>query len=586
MQSCPRCSTSVIDENRVCNNCEMSMEQVICPSCTTILEMEADICDSCGYYLNREFIVITEENLENEQLINNRYRVLDNEEKLIKDTLPNYQTFYSTPVKNSQLLDIYKRLSKHSAIPRIFDAFCFNEHDFILLQQVKDNYGQDYRNIREAWADITDREKLQLLRDWAALFQILEKENTVSSVLNLQNIFVDNDINLKLKIINIDAENSFSIKNLGELWLSLMFAPNTSFLEYSKYKVGEITKHLVDGKIESTDELFKKLDALLEKPVSEVIHFAATNVGKKRMNNEDNFYAATIDLKENGINRIYNGNRGIYVVCDGMGGHESGEVASATAVSSIRTSILPALAFSLGYEDIKKLLEDAIINQANESIYQINEAQKRQLEKRMGTTIVIAVVIDNKLYTAHVGDSRIYMINKDSIEQVTEDHNVAMKNYRDGIGTLEDAINNTKTHWGKVLTQALGPKGSEFIYPEVNYFNLKEDSYLILCSDGLTDMVPLENIEASARENWEEPQKVVEQLIEKANNNGGRDNITVIGVKISMLPPVFPIIDYSELFYSSEIDVNDEIMEMVDSQEKNIEGLNIDPEEKAEEYSV
>jgi protein phosphatase len=577
MQTCPRCATTVIDSNKECNNCGMSMEQVICANCANILDKEADFCDSCGFYMNREFQVVTNAKLNNEQLINKRYIVLDSDENVLKDTLPNLHTFYSTPVSDTGLLELYKRLAKHVSIPRLYDAFSFENNDFLVLRLNKDNYGQSLRNIKEAWVELTDREKLQLLRDWAGLYQILEKEKALSTVLDPYNLFVDDDITIKVKHIKTDSADDTSLSRLGALWSSLIFVSGTPSIDLSHYKVGEVVRYLNEGKLNSLEDLIKRLDELLEEPVADIVHFSATNVGRRRMNNEDNLYAATLDLKEHGINRIYNGKRGLYIVCDGMGGHESGEVASATAISSIRATILPSMSFSLGFEDIKKLLEKSITTQANDAIFQINEEQKRTQEKRMGTTVVLAMVIDSKVYTAHVGDSRMYLITGDAIEQVTEDHNVAMKNYRDGMGTFEDAINNTKTSWGKVLTQALGPKSSETIYPEINTFNLKEDSYLILCSDGLTDMVTSENIEKIVRDKWDDPKQVVNTLIETANNNGGRDNISVVGAKISLMPPLFPPVDYSEVFYNNEIDMNNEIIEMVETQEKALEGINMEP---------
>jgi len=555
------------------------MEQVICSNCSNILDMEADLCDSCGYYLNREFIVISDARLPNDQVINKRYRVLDSEENLVKDILPNVQTFYSTQVANTSMLELYRKLAKHPSIPRLYDAFSFENNDYLIINLNRDNYGQSLRNIKEAWIDLTDREKLQLLRDWAGLYQVLEKEKALATVLEPYNLFIDDDINLKTKQVILDTTEEEGLAKLGNLWTNLLFIPSTSTLDYSHYKVGEVIRYLNEGKLTVLEDLIKRLDELLEEPVTDIVHYSATNVGRRRMNNEDNLYAATLDFKEHGINRIYNGKRGLYIVCDGMGGHESGEVASATAISNIRAAILPSLAFSLGFEEIKKLLENAILVQANDSIFQLNETQKRQMEKRMGTTVVVALVIDNKVYTAHVGDSRIYLVNSDTIEQITEDHNVAMKNFRDGVGTFEDAINNTKTSWGKVLTQALGPKKSESIYPEINTFNLKEDSYLILCSDGLTDMVTSENIAKIVRDNWDVPKQVVNALVDTANNNGGRDNISVVGAKISLMQPLFPPVDYAEVFYNTESDMSDEIIEMVETQEKAMDGINMEPEE-------
>ena len=108
--------------------------------------------------------------------------------------------------------------------------------------------------------------------------------------------------------------------------------------------------------------------------------------------------------------------------------------------------------------------------------------------------------------------------------------------------------------------------------------NLKEESYLILSSDGLTDMVKDESIHNIVNEHWTSPKNIVNALIEAANNNGGRDNITVVAVHLKPMPYLFPPSDYAEIFLNNELKMNDEIVEMVETNEKPLEGLNIDPD--------
>ncbi|MBC7472791.1 MAG: protein phosphatase 2C domain-containing protein [Candidatus Sericytochromatia bacterium] len=578
MQKCPQCLNTVLDEQNECNNCQFSMEKTICPSCSSVISIGLDLCDSCGQYLSRELVVISNNKLTDNKVLSARYLVLDSSQNIVKDTKPNFQTFYSNPVVDVELLNKYKSLAKYNSTPQIYDSFNYESNDYIIIYPTKDNYGQDLRTINEIWSELTEREKLQLLREWANLYQDFEKNKVVSSLLDHYNICVDQNLNLKIKLLKSDNDTSITLKNLGEAWSKLIFSPGVSFLEYSKYKMGEIVRNINEGKITDINELIKKLDTILENPVTDLLHSALTHPGKKRKNNEDNFYASTLDFRDQGINTTYRGKKGLYIVCDGMGGHESGEVASAKAVSETRAALLPSLCFSLGQEDISELIKSAIVNQANESIFQLNEKQNRKSEKRMGTTIVTAMVLDDKVYVAHVGDSRIYMVTKNSIEQVTEDHNIAMKNYRSGLGTLQEAMNTASTAWGKVLAQVLGPRGADSVEPDINMFNLKEESYFILCSDGLTDMVKNDKIHQIILDNWQEPNIVTNKLIEAANNNGGHDNITVVSVLVKLKPALFPPYDYAEVFFNNELKVHDEIVEMVDINESSLEGLNVDPE--------
>lgn len=384
-------------------------------------------------------------------------------------------------------------------------------------------------------------------------------------------------MNIKIKVLTKDEEKIYTLKDLSNTWSQLLFPPNSSFLEYSKYKVGEIIKNINDGKIDNTDLLIKKINELLQMPVTDLHHSDSTHPGRRRNNNEDNFYASTIDFKEDSINTVYKGKRGLYVVCDGMGGHESGEVASAKAITEIKSTILPSLCFNIAFDDINSLIKTAIVENANNSIFQINEEQNRKLEKRMGTTVVMSIVIDDKMYIGHIGDSRIYMVTKSEIKQLTEDHNVAMKNYRDGYSTYEEAVKTASTQWGKVLTQALGPRSGESLEPEVNFVNLKEDCYIILCSDGLTDMIEDKDIFDIVNQNWQNPENVTSVLTETANNNGGRDNITLVAVNVKIMPKLFPPYEYGDVFYDREADFSSEMIELVDTNEKSMDTINVLP---------
>lgn len=578
MQICPSCSTYVIDDAENCTSCGVDMNKILCPACSTVLDIGADMCDSCGQYLNRELFVISQSFLKDDSIINNRYTVLNSQDKVVKDNKPNHQTFHSEPIKDKSLSDLYKKLSKYNSVPQLYDAFSYDENDYIILKAIKDNYGQDLKTIVEVWVEISEKEKLQILRDWAGLYQIFEKEGVLTSILDNYKIFIDENMHIKIKYLIQDEEKIISIKDLANNWIKLLFPPNASFLEYGKYKIGEIIKSINDGKIADIDTLIKKINQLLETPVTDLYHSAMTHSGKRRTNNEDNFYATTFDFRENSINSVYKGKRGLYIVCDGMGGHESGEVASARAVSEIRSTLLATLGFSMGFDDLSQLIRTAIVDNANDSIYQLNEQQNRRLEKRMGTTVVMSLIIDDKMYISHIGDSRIYLITKTEIQQITQDHNVAMKNYRDGYSSLEDSIKTSLTQWGKVLTQALGPRDGNTLEVETNFINIKEDCYVILCSDGLTDMVKDEDILKIVNDNWQNPDLVTSSLVDQANENGGRDNITVVSVNVKLMPKLFPHYDYADIFYERETEFSNEMIELVDTNEKSLDAINVLPE--------
>ncbi|MFN8576436.1 MAG: protein phosphatase 2C domain-containing protein [Candidatus Sericytochromatia bacterium] len=578
MQICPSCSTYSVDELQNCSNCQMSLDKIICSACSTVLDINADICDSCGQYLNRELYIITSSELKDEMDLHGRYQVLNAFDKVVKDKKPNHQTFSFEMPKDKTLSDLYKLLSKHDSVPQIYDSFSYNDNDYLILRTIKDNYGQDLKSLPEIWVEISEKDKLQILKEWSELYKLFEKQSVLSSILDIYKIFVNDNMNIKIKFLIQDEDKAYNIKDLSNTWSQLLFPPNSSFLEYSKYKVGELIKNINDGKIDNIDSIIKKINELLQMPVTDLQHSSSTHPGKRRNNNEDNFYASTIDFKEDSINSVYKGKRGLYIVCDGMGGHESGEVASAKAITEIKSTILPALCFNIGFDDINSLIKTAIIENANNSIFQMNEEQNRKLEKRMGTTVVMSMIIDDKMYVSHIGDSRIYMITKSEIKQVTEDHNVAMKNYKDGYSSYEEAVKTAATQWGKVLTQALGPREGDSLEPETNFISLKEDCYIILCSDGLTDMVKDNEIFEIVNNNWQNPDTVTNKLIDTANNNGGRDNITLVAVNVKVMPKLFPHYEYGDVFYERESDFSNDMIELVDTNEKAMDAINVLPD--------
>ena len=231
---------------------------------------------------------------------------------------------------------------------------------------------------------------------------------------------------------------------------------------------------------------------------------AATNVGKVRSNNEDSYYIPSSDDKE------------VFILADGMGGHLAGEKASCLAVSIISEYLNKTEINS--EEDVEISIIKAI-EQSNKEIFRLSEDN---IEYRgMGTTVSLMYIFGEKLLFSNIGDSRIYEIDENSITQLTKDDSFV--NYLLEIGeiTEQEAIDHPKKN---VLTKALGT--SENIKAKVEYDDFKKGVKYLLCSDGLTNMVDIEEIKKIVNENPIEIAK--DMLIEKALLNGGVDNVTLI----------------------------------------------------------
>ncbi len=268
--------------------------------------------------------------------------------------------------------------------------------------------------------------------------------------------------------------------------------------------------------------------------LQDLTYAGKTDVGMQRDRNEDDFVAIFQTRSINGKSQISDrSRRGLFVLCDGMGGHEGGEVASAIAVNSITDQFRPFWVDTLPGE--KKLNE--IICNANQAIFSKNENEKRQALGRMGTTLVVLGIHDLDVVIAHVGDSRIYKVthspNLESIlepklEQITRDHEVLNQLLDLGVEP-EVAQSRPDAHQ---LTQALGPHSSDCLEPAIAFFVLTEPTLFLLCSDGLCDndvvddnwrshLLPILNKEVDL-------QTGLDRLIELGNNVNGHDNLTAI----------------------------------------------------------
>jgi len=260
-----------------------------------------------------------------------------------------------------------------------------------------------------------------------------------------------------------------------------------------------------------------------------------TDIGRQREHNEDYFGIETqIEKQENVLGKTLKA-RGLYIVCDGMGGHAAGEVASALAVETLQEYFKTHWTEPEALPDRETILQGVLA--ANQKIYDINQHNERSGSGRMGTTLVMALVQDTHLAIAHVGDSRIYRVTrKRGIEQLTIDHEVGQREIKRGVEPA-DAYARPDAYQ---LTQALGPRNSKFVKPDINFFDLNEDTLLLLCSDGLSDGNFLENHSQthlvpliSSKANLE--QGLIE-LIDRANQQSGHDNITGLIARVKVRP--------------------------------------------------
>ena len=241
-----------------------------------------------------------------------------------------------------------------------------------------------------------------------------------------------------------------------------------------------------------------------------IIAYAKSDIGKAREMNQDAYY---ISEPSSPIK--------LYLLADGMGGYKGGEIASNLAIKCAKSYI------ENNFKDVAKDRDSLIqlvassMEYANMVVYEKSKEDK-ELEG-MGTTLEVCLIYNNKAYIGHVGDSRVYRIRKEFIRKLTHDHSYVQKLVKDGTITEEEASHHPKKN---MLMKALGC--TAFVEPDVTVKGFIKDDIILICSDGLTNMIEDKEIYEIIKK---EGTLAAEKLVEKANENGGYDNITAIVIR-------------------------------------------------------
>src|SRR5437016_11445853 len=246
--------------------------------------------------------------------------------------------------------------------------------------------------------------------------------------------------------------------------------------------------------------------------------YGLTDVGRQRQHNEDTFLVAD-EAK-------------LFLVADGMGGHAAGEIASKIAVDSISEFIVHTKeddgTWPHAYDEHYTRTTNRLMAALRMANTRVLEAMRKDAKLRgMGTTVVAAMADDGKFSVAHVGDSRAYMIRNGKISRITNDHSWAYEQVQAGMLTEAEA---EKHPLRNVITRALG--GALSVNPDASEVEVRSGDVYLLCSDGLTGMVPEDEILRVVTESEDDLQKACQTLIDKANERGGLDNVTAILVKV------------------------------------------------------
>ncbi|MBE9220005.1 PP2C family protein-serine/threonine phosphatase [Dolichospermum flos-aquae] len=413
-------------------------------------------------------------------------------------------------------------------------------------------------SLDDAWTEASSIRQIHWLWQIANLWQPMDIQGVVSTLLDPDVLRVEGVL-VRLLELRFDRENTPTLSQLGEFWRQLLKNAKPNIAPF----IQELCQLLMDGKINSSSQLIQILDQGLKQlerfQTTTIKIYTKTDSGPVRPRNEDACYPSRDTL----ITKPPQDNA-LAIVCDGIGGHEGGSVASNLAIETIVQEVKELTSVTENQINPSLILYklEQVVATANDKISQQNDSEHRQGRQRMGTTIVMALPMAYEMYITHVGDSRAYWITRHNCHQVTLDDDVASREVRLGYSLYREALQHSGSG---SLVQALGMSKSTSLHPTSQRFIIDEDAVFLLTSDGLSDFDRVE-------ESWESEilpilsdkktiENVGQRLIEIANTKNGHDNVTIALVHYDVKysePDITITVDISQVLADTELDPLDD----------------------------
>ncbi len=381
--------------------------------------------------------------------------------------------------------------------------------------------GQLMPELVSAWQTAPALRQLNWLWQMAQLWQPLSKQGVTSTLLTPGMLRVEGSL-VRLLDLQSDETSTPTLQELGQLWSQWVNDAQPTVTNFLKQLCQQLTTNQV-GTSEQLVELLNEGMAQCGLAESTTYQIATrSDTGPKRRRNEDACYPP------NGTAVAVTTGMGVAIVCDGIGGHEGGDIASNLAIDTIRQRIDNLSQTSnCNPNTLSRELEEATC-QANDMISERNDHEQRYDRQRMGTTLVMALAEGHQIYLTHVGDSRAYRVTRTGCHQLTLDDDLASREVRLGYAIYRDALQQPTSG---SLVQALGMGSSKILHPTVQRFVVDEDCVFLLCSDGLSDLDRVEQY-------WEREiipildrqidlATAASQLVQLGNSLNGHDNVTV-----------------------------------------------------------
>ncbi len=387
------------------------------------------------------------------------------------------------------------------------------------------------------WGEATSFKQLNWLRQLASLWQPLSEKGMVATLVNPDLIRVNGAFIQPIELeADTNREHHPTLKDLGKLWKQWSKQANKSIQDV----LIQLSQRMETGSLDRIEQVIALLDRTLDLCSNSHEYtyeiFTDTDSGPKRSSNQDIAYPhSEIPLK------INESQQSLTIVCDGVGGHEGGEIASGETVKYLSDRI-SAMTWDEQSSFPRRVFKQLVqfINEANDAISERNDSEQRLERQRMGTTLVMSLTRKHEVYLSHVGDSRIYLITNNSCHQITTDDDLASREVRLGYAVYRDALQYPS---GGALIQALGMRDSSALHPHVQRLVIDDNCLLLLCSDGLSDF---DRVEQYWRDviapvlDEKKPKfdliKAVKTSIAIGNERNGHDNVTAALIHCRVKP--------------------------------------------------
>ncbi len=497
-------------------------------------------CQQCRTFLPKRYLWAIGKGIEScrlGELLAERYSV--KQPRIVLDTKPGFLP--DAPTEISPDLEPYLRLVPYQLhVPQVYGLVTLPQkrNSGILLLEQAPLYregvfsassepleGQLMPELTAVWQQASALRQLHWLWQIAQLWEPLAGEGVAASLLQPTLLRVEGSL-VRLLSLQPEGRTPATLAALGQLWQRWQPTAKPDIAAF----LSKLCQLMQQGEVRNAEQLVALLDRALAdrgRSQSRHLHIATvTDQGPSRQRNEDACYPpsgtlwADVDPTQT---------HPLVVVCDGIGGHEGGSVASNLAIDTVQHQLQSVLPQGSTTEPTVLMVQlERVALQANDIISQRNDSEQRHERQRMGTTLVTALARDHELYLTHVGDSRIYRMTRSGCHQVTLDDDLASREVRLGYALYRQALQQPGSG---SLVQALGMNASTLLHPTVQRFVLDEDCVFLLCSDGLSDydrvdeywqseLLPLLDGKVNVA-------TASQRLLAIANQVNGHDNVTI-----------------------------------------------------------